>query len=271
MVSPVLYLAMSVTHEIFPGTSIAIYGTVDGTTGVTQPFSQWQFSLDGSPAGTFVPSDTQTTRQVLLHQSSSLSDSSHTITITRQGGATPNLWLDYFEYNITAKTNLQGSTLFFDNTDPRIDYSGSWSPVPPSNMTGIAAAFGNTAATTGASDGSFTFNFDGVIVSLPVELSLISTIPRNLRIAIWPSAQYRHTLRHHHHLSDHQHRRRSIQEHHHSTEWIGWSVRQRSSVLSGLSPFPIQSYDIRGGAVRNNIHTRLHPGIPGSKSSDASG
>jgi hypothetical protein len=132
--------------------------------------------LDGADADTFTPSVTQTTRQVILHQASSLSDGSHTITITRQGGVGPNLWLDYFEYNVTSKTNLQGSTLFFDNTDPRINYKGSWSPVPPSSMTGIAAAFGNTATTTGASDGSFTFIFDGVFVPLAAELLLISTV-----------------------------------------------------------------------------------------------
>jgi hypothetical protein len=65
-------------------------------------------------------------------------------------------------YNITSKTDLDGVTLFFDDSDSRIKYSGSWSAVPASNMTAGEEAFGHTATTSGVNGGSFTFDFDGV-------------------------------------------------------------------------------------------------------------
>jgi hypothetical protein len=166
------------TNEILPGTSIAIYGSVEPITDITPPFSQWSFSLDGGATDTFTPSNTQTGRQVLLHRYSSLSDGSHSITISRTGGTLPRLWLDYLEYNISPKTDLQGSTLFFDDVDARIDYTGNWSAVPPSSMTGYVAAFGNTATKVGTSGGSFTFTFDGVFVILLAKSSGISSFPQ---------------------------------------------------------------------------------------------
>lgn len=57
-------------------------------------------------------------------------------------------------------TLVKGATLFIDNTDPRMVYSGIWSQIPPAAGP-QANNYNGTLAHTTANGASVTFNFNG--------------------------------------------------------------------------------------------------------------
>lgn len=111
----------------FSGTSIAVVGRYDagGTCNAT-------FSLDGQTSFNFTSPLLNTSRhQQILWTSPQLSEGQHTLTYTNadcKSNATndtvPYVWVDYLLYNTSSVP--EAATIFIDDRDPRLFYSGNW-------------------------------------------------------------------------------------------------------------------------------------------------
>ena len=110
------------------GTSIEVYGTI-GYGGATNH----TFAVDDSPPTSFYVPAVNSSTAPRYHQqffvSPPLSDNDHTLVVTQQTSVSPhaNVFMDYFLYTPSGTSSLEGKTLFFDDTNAALNYSGTWS------------------------------------------------------------------------------------------------------------------------------------------------
>ncbi|KAG6907922.1 hypothetical protein DXG01_006852 [Tephrocybe rancida] len=146
----------------FQGTSIAFVGN--------SPYvrcSQYVYvSIDGGEASQQAYTDSSPQNTIQWYKSRTLSDGSHTISITRIAGVA----LDYMVVTAGLTTPLSGQTLIVDDGDSAISYSGSWSNPSGRYVTdGSSVGFyahGNAVHTTSSVGASMTFQFTGTSVSV---------------------------------------------------------------------------------------------------------
>ncbi|KAJ7636320.1 hypothetical protein FB45DRAFT_906381 [Roridomyces roridus] len=132
----------------FQGTSLAVYGTV------TQGRSTMSFSLDQGVPSVFDASfsSSGTVHHKLLFASGTLTDGQHTLVMTQTSG-TNSIFLDYLLSNMTLSA---GNTLFFDDSDTRLEYSPGWNVAPGSEQ-----YLQNTARSCGLDQCTVALDFEG--------------------------------------------------------------------------------------------------------------
>ncbi|KAL0954031.1 hypothetical protein HGRIS_005185 [Hohenbuehelia grisea] len=143
----------------FTGTSIMVVTTILKG----KPFSL-EFELDGitttnSSIGlNDVASDVYSFHDATFSQSN-LSDGEHKLVVTYAQAPEPiGIYLDYFMYTASSRTNLSGVNLFIDDRDPSIMYSGDW------RSDTADAQFRHTADNTSFS--SLAVTFEGIGIQL---------------------------------------------------------------------------------------------------------
>jgi hypothetical protein len=143
----------------FTGTSIAVISTV-----VTGGGYSVLFTLDGTTS-TNSTTGLSNTSNVNAHSyhgtmfsADNLADANHQLTMTvAQNTDTINFFFDYFLYTASPKTNLLGASLFVDDRDPSLSYSGNWRlDTADSDFRHTSRAADNT------SEASLTIPFSGI-------------------------------------------------------------------------------------------------------------
>jgi hypothetical protein len=131
-----------------------------GTWGQGGNVTTLSFIIDGGLAQTeSVPVvDNQGDLPHYSFYATNVTDGPHTLIVSASAGDNANFYLDYFIIIQSAGTSVdQGALLFYDDTDPAFQYSGSWSTgnVSPNNMQ-------STAHGANALNASATLNFTGI-------------------------------------------------------------------------------------------------------------
>ncbi|KAG6840884.1 hypothetical protein C0991_003477 [Blastosporella zonata] len=121
-------------------------------------------SIDGGQASQVAYNDPSPQNTMQWYKSPTLSDGTHTVSITRIAGTA----VDYMVVTAGLMTPLSGQTLIVDDADSAISYSGTWS-----NTGGRYAIngdssvefypYGNGVHRTSAVGSSMTFQFTGAI------------------------------------------------------------------------------------------------------------
>jgi hypothetical protein len=119
------------------------------------------FAVDQFAATAYTaPPLTNASHHELLFMSQVLPDGPHTLTMTQNSqanGETNVIDLDYILYNTTATT---GQTLFVDDADTLVQYSGAWSELSFEDY------FQHTAHVSTVAGSAVSFTFQGNFVSL---------------------------------------------------------------------------------------------------------
>ncbi|KAJ6530929.1 hypothetical protein DFH09DRAFT_1183698 [Mycena vulgaris] len=141
----------------FEGTSISVYGTVAIGNGASMAFH-----VDQSPDTPYTaPATGSAINYQLLWTSDVLPDGPHTLFITATSSGTShtnqNIFLDYFMYNTTSTA---GKTLFLDDSDARVVYSGEW------NASSSEGFFQNTVHVSKSPSSTVSLTFEGNYFSL---------------------------------------------------------------------------------------------------------
>ncbi|KAF7316063.1 hypothetical protein MIND_00124300 [Mycena indigotica] len=152
----------------FTGTQISVYGTISATQ------TNLSLTIDGHATSRLIPTPEG---QQLFHQpvfvSDALPDGEHTLTITNTASTGDGFFLDYLIYK-TGKRNA-GQTIFVDETDASITFSGAWSQNNTYNFFQQTSHYTGTAGDTA----TISYNFsDGD------KLSLFGTLPLALSAAV---------------------------------------------------------------------------------------
>jgi len=110
----------------FTGTSISVATTVV----LKGPFSL-QFNLDGHITNSTIGLNNSTNQVHSYHNATftadNLSDGDHQLTITNAMNSDAiGIYLDYFLYTPSSRTNLSNVNMFVDDRDPSLVYTGNW-------------------------------------------------------------------------------------------------------------------------------------------------
>ena len=132
------------------GTHIALFG-------ITNIYSPWTCFIDGKN----MPSTPSNNSWELCHNTQSLADGQHSLTVNATSDNQQTLWVDYISYTPSKNVPLDNSWVLFDNLDPDIHYDFGW-------------AKHENVHTTRTKGSSMTFNFTGMIIDPPVLLRLTS-------------------------------------------------------------------------------------------------
>lgn len=101
----------------------------------------------------------------LLFSSGTMSPGTHTVQITQNvhlnSSGDGTLFLDYFTYTPSDKTDRNGLRLLVDDHDPRIRYGQNW--VPQDSNTDF---FRHTTTQSTVAGSSFEFEFEGEVLPL---------------------------------------------------------------------------------------------------------